>query len=662
MESVIKLITETKSGTLIKSPTRIKIQKGRIYFLKSPFALKEEIKVMEGARWHGFDEKPRKIWSITDSFRNRFQLAYMMGEDVFEWFDRPRIKHSYQRPLMEHQKELADSGLTYHYQIWGAEMGAGKSLAAQEVIEKSGKTYWYWVGPKSSLPNIEREFAKWHFSGTFELCDIEHVGGPVPPTLHVKAITYERLVRTMAEWNETEDAVPHGVIFDESSRLKTWSSQRTQAASLLANRIRSTHGMDSYVILMSGTPSPKRPTDWWSCCEIGWPGFLREGSVKALENRLAFKVQQTFDSGTFWKTIGWRDSELKCEKCGELEEHPDHHPDELLEENPNFHIFKPAKNEVAYMHQRLKGLVVVKHKRDCLNLPDKRYRIVRCPPSASVQRVAQALLDSAQNAMTGMAHLRELSDGFQYKEVDDGTMACNHCVDSCGEVEEWFNRGEPERIYQSIDMLDPQTVAELEKRTVPCPKCTGTGRMKRTKRISQMVPCPKEPALKALLEECEETGRIVIFAGFTASVDRVASICRKEGWSVVRLDGRGYHVSDSFGEVVTSEKPLDYWSNLDHPKIAFVAHPESGGMSLSLTEARMTVYWSNSFKPEYRIQSEDRIHRKGMDENLGCTIVDLVHLPTDQRVLEIIRENRKLELMTMGEIMQGLQLEKNDGE
>ena len=68
----------------------------------------------------------------------------------------------------------------------------------------------------------------------------------------------------------------------------------------------------------------------------------------------------------------------------------------------------------------------------------------------------------------------------------------------------------------------------------------------------------------------------------------------------------------------------------------------------------MAVYWSNSFKPEYRVQSEDRIHRKGMDENLGCVIVDLLHLPTDERVVDIIRENRKLELMTMGKITEGI--------
>ena len=76
------------------------------------------------------------------------------------------------------------------------------------------------------------------------------------------------------------------------------------------------------------------------------------------------------------------------------------------------------------------------------------------------------------------------------------------------------------------------------------------------------------------------------------------------------------------------------------------------------------VFWSNSFKPEYRIQAEDRIHRKGMDENLGCEIVDLIHLPTDQRVVDVIRENRNLELMTMGAFVDALKDESvaGDGE
>lgn len=81
-------------------------------------------------------------------------------------------------------------------------------------------------------------------------------------------------------------------------------------------------------------------------------------------------------------------------------------------------------------------------------------------------------------------------------------------------------------------------------------------------------------------------------------------------------------------------------------------------MSLTLTEARTMVYWSNSWKPEFRVQSEDRIHRIGADMNKGVLIVDLIHLPSDERVLDVIRANRKLELMTMGEIMEGVNWEE----
>ena len=58
--------------------------------------------------------------------------------------------------------------------------------------------------------------------------------------------------------------------------------------------IREKYGLEKgFVIEMSGTPSPKSPVDWWSQCEIAWPGFLREGSQKAMEERMAFMVQQT---------------------------------------------------------------------------------------------------------------------------------------------------------------------------------------------------------------------------------------------------------------------------------------------------------------------------------------------------------------------------------
>lgn len=658
----IKLTYETASGSLCRSPAKIEITDGRIFFLKSPFALKNEIKAMAGSRWHGFiDGDKRKIWSVEDCPRNRFQLGYLMGEDVYEWFDRDLIKHEYRQyklkgvptDPMTQQFEMADSGLTYHYQIWGAEMGVGKTLAAQMVIENSGVKWWMWAGPAKSIPNMKREFRLWGFDDS---------------KIRVDFMSYEKLKRIVDEWSPG-DLVPQGLICDESSRCKNASSQRSTAVQLLADRIRAEYGFKGYVIEMSGTPAPKRPIDWWSQTEIAWPGFLREGSVKALEQRLAFMVQKTYDSGTFWKTMGWRDDENKCSECGELEEHACHHFDDFMggleetneETNEEYHKFVPSKNEVAFMYERLKGLVGIWHKKNCLDLPDKRYRKIECKPKPSILRVAKALADSASNAMVGMTLLRELSDGFQYREEADGMIACNHCKEACGEVDEWFIPDEESRVFSNIDMLDKELVARLRKRRVECPKCKGKGEVVRMKRYAREVPCPKEAALRDLLEECEETGRIVIFAGFTGSVDRCVNICRKEGWSVVRCDGRGYQVTIADGSTVTGIEALDYWADMEeNPRVAFVAHPESGGMSLTLVESRMSVYWSNSFKPEYRTQSEDRIHRKGMDVNLGCTIVDLLHLPTDDRALSIIRENRKLELMTMGEVFRDITFEETD--
>jgi len=653
-----KLTTRTSSGKLIRSAATLEYKDGRIWFLKSPFSLKEEIKAMRGSRWHGRDEDEdgRKIWSVEDCPRNRFQLAFLMGEDVYAWFDRDPIRHDYSgarlngvpAALMPHQCDLADSGLTYHYQLWAAEMGTGKTLAAQKVIEKSGVLYWWWVGPKSSIPNIRREFAKWGFD----------FSGPI----RIEFITYEELTRRMDQWN-AENELPQGVIFDESSRLKGDTSQRTQAAQRLADFIREKFSFDGYAIEMSGTPSPKSPLDWWSQCEIAWPGFLREGSRKALEQRCAFVVMHQYDAGMFPKRIGWKDDQRKCRHCGLFEKEGPHEFDGILDPG-EVHAFEASVNEVAYMHERLKGLVVIKHKKDCLTLPDKRYRKIICKPNPSVLRVAQAIMDGAPNTITGLTLLRELSDGFQYQDREDGEVPCPHCPNSCGEIEEWFDPADEEASYSAIDMLSKEFAAKLQKRKVPCTRCGGTKTVPRVIRYTREVPCPKEKALKMLLEECEENGRIVVFAGFTGSVDRVATICRKDGWSVFRCDGRGFEVTDREGNVITQngEESLEFWSDRDNQRVAFASHPESGGMSLTLVEARMAVYWSNSFKPEYRAQSEDRIHRKGMDENLGCDIVDLIHLPTDARVLEVIQANRKLELMTLGEFRDALDEEGSDDE
>jgi SNF2 family DNA or RNA helicase len=654
-----KLRTTTSSGTPILVSATLEYKDGRIFFVKSPYSLKDEIKAMRGSRWHGYDEPdPRKIWSVEDCQRNRFQLSFLMGEDAYAWFDRPLVKHEYTRPLKEHQKELTDNGLTYHYHIFAAEMGTGKTLSAQELIERSGVEWWFWVGPKTSLPNIKREFRKWESTYQFRMAKdgVEPVAGERV----VVAFTYEGLKIWLDTW-KPGDPFPAGMICDESSRCKNSGAQRSQACQGLADLIREKFGLDhGFVIEMSGTPSPKSPVDWWSQCEIAWPGFLREGSMKAMEERMAFMVLQQFDEGAFKKRLGWKDDEKKCVECGETREAGPHELDGTTEPDA-YHPFKASKNEVAYLYERLKGLVTIKHKKDCLDLPDKRYRRVICKPSASILRVAEAIAQAAPNAVTAMTLMRELSDGFQYREEQDGMTRCTHCKDTPdGMVTIWRDPQDPDQTYPGLALLPAEIVSRLVAEKEPCPACGGKQEVPKLIRIAREIPCPKDAALRMLLDENEETGRLVVFGGFTGSVDRVVRLCLKEQWNVVRCDQGTFQVF-THNEEPVSEEPLDYWANMNHPRVVYAANPESGGMSLTLVEARTAVYWSNSWKPEYRVQSEDRIHRIGMDLNLGCLIVDLIHLPTDVRVLDVIRENRKLELMTMGELMAGINWE-SDGE
>jgi SNF2 family DNA or RNA helicase len=662
------LFTETTSGLRIQHPVRLTVSPSRIEFTTSPFALKGEIKAMQGARWAGYDElNPKKVWTIDNCHRNWFQLKYLMGLDTYEWFDRPLVEHTFRdfeltdsegnTTLVQpraHQKLMTNTGLTYHYQVWGAEMGTGKTLAAICLMEMSAINLWFWLGPLKSLENIEREWKKWKLplkwakpANGNEIIDVVRAGEH-----NVILTTYERLVKFM-EGRKPDDPIPGGLIGDESSRLKSPNTQRSKAAQDLADLIRSEYGMDGYVILMSGTPSPKSPLDWWKQCEIAYPGFLKEGSIKALEQRLAFLVKQQYADGMFDKRVGWKDNEKKCETCGETKENGPHLFDP--DTNTQVHSFRASKNEVAYMYDRLHGLATIIHKKDVLDLPEKVYEVDYCDVSPSTMRVARTLAKSAPNTITGITWLRELSDGFMYKDIPDGHMRCPTCHESAetGKVPSWFDEKNPDQPISSIDMLDAEYVSTLKKVFIECPRCKGTCQVPKMKRVSREVPCPKEKKLKNRLSQCEETGRIVIFAGFQGSIDRIAGICRKDGWDVVQCDGRGWRVTGKDGKVIKTNEPLAYWADLEkNPQVAFVAHPQSGGLSLNLTEARMAVFWSNDFNPESRSQAEDRIHRLGSDENVGVKIVDFFHLPSDEKVREILKQNRKLELMTMGDVLE----------
>ena len=387
-----------------KYPASLTFDDGRIFIrFKYNKTLLEEIKSMQGRKWHGYDDiNPRKVWSIKDCARNRFQLDYLQGKNPYAKYDVEIPEIQYERPVYTHQKAMTGLGLAVHYCIWAAEMGTGKTLSAIEVMERSGSQDWWWIGPKNGLIAVKLELLKWQ--------------SKVWPEMY----TYERLKKILEDWPEGQPA-PYGVVFDESSKLKTPTAQRSQSGFHLAENIRRDHGDNGFVILMSGTPAPKAPIDWWHQCEVACPGFLKEGDIYKFKDRLGLvQKRESIAGGVYPHLVGWWDDPNKCAECGEFEAHKQH-------SISGDHAFRKSVNEIERLYRRMKGLVLVQFKKDCLDLPDKQYKIIQVQPSKSILRVAQTIVATAPRVVTANILLRELSDGFQYDEIPIGEQECPRC-------------------------------------------------------------------------------------------------------------------------------------------------------------------------------------------------------------------------------------------
>ena len=622
--------------------------------------LLEEIKSFDGARWN----PDKKLWTIKDSERNQFQLKYLLGNDPYAWYDQPLKQITTDRPLRTHQVPMVQHQITYHQVITAAEMGTGKSLAAIVAAEYAALEYaalhpgekprMLWVAPKSALRSVDLEMDKWQ-------CRVK-----------IELHTYDSLKRLLANWKDGDEA-PFLICFDESSRVKNHTAQRSQASYELAKGVRQDHGMRGYVILMSGTPAPKSPADWFWQCEIAQPGFLKEGNYNKFKQRLGLIVQkESIQGGSYPQLVTWLDDERKCLVCGQLQDHINHDAmAAMVMGNGDSHAFVASKNEVSILYERMKGLVHVVFKKDCLDLPDKVYEIIRCKPTPSVLRAASIITAKAPTVVSAMVLLRELSDGFQYEVEETGTITCSVCKGT-RTIKAQIGHAETqvEITAENIDdyrdagveigdfyTLPTSTIGydenddAIQSEEISCPHCGGSGEIVTTKRIAVQIPCPKEDVVKDLLDQYDDVGRTVWFGGFTGSIDRISAVVRSVGWDYIRVDGRGWSSSI---EGLTDPKAMlllfQDANNENHPRIAFIGQPGAAGMGLTLTASPMICYYSNDFNAESRIQSEDRIHRIGMDVNRGATIYDIIHLPTDEKVLENLKKKRDLQAMSLGDM------------
>jgi SNF2 family DNA or RNA helicase len=606
-------------------------KRGNRLWLQFPYdkRLLEEVKTcFTGPKWHGFEEVPVKQWSIKDCPHNWWTIAFLSGKNPYQEYkgngSGPCLK--WQRSLYEHQSEGTVFLLDKRRCILAWEMGSGKTLSVIEAIEQTGKDRWLYVAPRSALHAVQLEFEKWD-------C-----------TIMPEFVTYASLSRKLEEWT-TGVPVWDGVVFDESHKVKTPTAKRTIAATYISDAIRNEH--DGYVWLLTGSPAPKSPLDWYSQCEIACPGFLKEGSIHKFKERLSIvsKEVNPVTGGAYQSIVAWRDDPNRCNICGELKDHINHNSENLLEEW--YHEFKQSENEVAKLYKRMQGLVSVKFKKDCLDLPEKRYIQLTCKPSQDVLRAARLIVQTAPTTIKALTQLRELSDGFQYITEVTGRDTCPVCRGKKS-ILQWVSDGAEAPVNG-----DFANTPGWESSEAPCEGCKGTGEVAKTERTTKYVDSPKNQILRDLIDQHDEVGRLVVYAGFTGSIDRIVDIIKDiYGWEFIRVDGRGWN--SSIGGNPAGLLRIFQEGKEKYPRVIFVGAPGAAGTGLTLTASPSIVYYSNDFNAESRIQSEDRIHRPGMDTNRGATIYDIINLPIDSYVLDNLKKKRELQSVSLGELERAL--------
>lgn len=567
----------------------------RIGTHRDPIVKKRFIEGFQKKIWKGGKppnwNRDQMYYEAPINCRNLWHLDYFNAHapDPYEQYRKPiiefpmeprysKLKGKWYDP-MPHQVAMASHVWTRRQAHIAAEMRTGKTLPVLTVCEKIGKPVWY-VGPKSAIEGVKLEVFNW---------DIK---------CRIHFFTYAELTAMLKNFSERMKA-PEVIVFDESHFIKGWDSQRTKAAFHITEEMRFSYELP-WIVAMTGTPAPKNPCDIWAQLEVVQPGFLPETKPEELEAKIAiieYKDNET--GGQYPHRIAWRNSEHICYDCGEIAEK--HYPWE--------HEFKPGINEVKRLGERIRGISIKFLKKDCIKLPDKIYDRMKLKPSRTVLKYSAQIKKSGQSPAVILNELAQLSAGFYYKMEDDTTklVACEQCTG--------------EKLVEDVN-------GDL---TRECPRCSGTGKMHPRIRVAIQVDCPKDEALIDILEECEPSARCVVFAGFIGAIDRIHELCRKHGWTVIQIDGRGWeHTFDNNTEALRAFSNIEEFPD----KIVVVAHPSTGGTGVSYSSSSTIVYWHNPFDGAARMQSMERGSDLGMDMTRGCKIIDLVQLPVDEYILD----------------------------
>lgn len=126
-------------------------------------------------------------------------------------------------------------------------------------------------------------------------------------------------------------------------------------------------------------------------------------------------------------------------------------------------------------------------------------------------------------------------------------------------------------------------------------------------------PNPKLALLEEIVQELvAQNQQFIVWARYKYDIETIADVV-----------SRYVPVAKYYSKTKRADKVAAEAAFQEGRVRALVGHPASGGLGLTLTAASTTLYYSQDYNLEYRIQSEDRTHRPGAEHHSAITYLDL---------------------------------------
>lgn len=206
---------------------------------------------------------------------------------------------------------------------------------------------------------------------------------------------------------------------------------------------------------------------------------------------------------------------------------------------------------------------------------------------------------------------------------------------------------EQERIYNDIRR---RSIAELEGEEYVTTQLVLT-KMLRLKQVlcgfvqpdesDKVYPIKDGQRLKSLMSYLERVdGKIIIWCCFRFNADQIEETLQKKFGRKSTIKYVGGTTKESRQEMQKN------FNDIAHPSRFFIA--TGGRRGLNLYVSHQALYFSNDFSYVKRIQSEDRIHRKGQTK--PCSYVDFYTPGTvEDRIFEVLRSSLELSAQITGD-------------